>query len=119
MTGLGQTSDESWGVGTAIATLFALQGAFIFRGDRSCSTLIGLRTGKTGLAAFLHWRKVLGYNSPCGPCGSGASEIPKHILVHFPLFQGDRTGLEDSGRVNLAHLLIHLAWSLCVISLMA
>lgn len=70
-----------------------------------CSILIQLRTGKTGLAAFLHRRRVPGYNSPCCPCGSGAAETPKHILVHCPRFQGARTGLEDSGRVNLDHLL--------------
>lgn len=29
MTGLGQTSNEGWGVGAAIATLFARQRAFM------------------------------------------------------------------------------------------
>lgn len=33
--GLGQTSDEGWGIGAAIATLFARQGASIFGGNRS------------------------------------------------------------------------------------
>ena len=35
ITGLGQTSDEGWGIGAAIATLFARQGASIFGGNRS------------------------------------------------------------------------------------
>lgn len=35
ITGLGQTSDEGWGIGAAIATLFARQGASIYGGNRS------------------------------------------------------------------------------------
>lgn len=38
ITGLGQTSDEGWGIGAAIATLFARQGASIFGGNRSLSS---------------------------------------------------------------------------------
>ncbi|KAJ5593967.1 uncharacterized protein N7459_000175 [Penicillium hispanicum] len=38
ITGLGQTSDEGWGIGAAIATLFARQGAFIFGGNRSIAS---------------------------------------------------------------------------------
>ena len=38
ITGLGQTSDEGWGIGAAIATLFARQGACIFGGNRTLSS---------------------------------------------------------------------------------
>lgn len=38
ITGLGQTSDEGWGIGAAIAALFARQGALIFGGNRSLSS---------------------------------------------------------------------------------
>lgn len=38
ITGLGQTSDEGWGIGAAIATQFARQGASIFGGNRSLSS---------------------------------------------------------------------------------
>ncbi|KAJ5965285.1 hypothetical protein N7481_011999 [Penicillium waksmanii] len=38
ITGLGQTADEGWGIGAAIATLFARQGASIFGGNRSLSS---------------------------------------------------------------------------------
>lgn len=38
ITGLGQTCDEGWGIGAAIATLFARQGASIFGGNRSLSS---------------------------------------------------------------------------------
>lgn len=38
ITGLGQTSDGGWGIGAAIAALFARQGALIFGGNRSLSS---------------------------------------------------------------------------------
>lgn len=38
ITGFGQTSDEGWGIGAAIATLFARQGARIFGGNRSLAS---------------------------------------------------------------------------------
>lgn len=38
ITGLGQTTDEGWGIGAAIATLFARQGAAIFGGNRSLTS---------------------------------------------------------------------------------
>ncbi|PLB53667.1 putative short-chain dehydrogenase [Aspergillus steynii IBT 23096] len=38
ITGLGQTSDEGWGIGAAIATLFARQGAIIYGGNRSLAS---------------------------------------------------------------------------------
>lgn len=69
-----------------------------------CSVLTQLRTGKTGLAAFLHRRKVPGVNSPLCPCGQGA-ETPKHILIQCGRFRGARTELEYSGRVDIRHLL--------------
>lgn len=38
ITGLGQTSDEGWGIGAAIAALFARQGASIFGGNRTLAS---------------------------------------------------------------------------------
>lgn len=52
-----------------------------------CSILIQVRSGKTGLAAFLDQRKVPGTESPGCPCGQGA-ETPKRILLHSMHFQG-------------------------------
>ena len=69
-----------------------------------CSILTQIRTGKTGLAAFLHRRKVPGITSPDCPCGQGA-ETPKHILIHCERFQEARAALEESGQVDIRHLL--------------
>ena len=69
-----------------------------------CSILTQLCTGKTGLTAFLHWRRVPGIGSPCCPCGQGA-ETPKHVLVHCERFWEARAELENSGRVDIKHLL--------------
>lgn len=69
-----------------------------------CSILTQIRTGKTGLAAFLHRRRVPGVNSPHCPCGQGM-ETPKHILIHCTRFQEARGMPEDSGRVDIRHLL--------------
>lgn len=38
ITGAGETTDEGWGIGPAIAMQFARQGAFIFGGNRSLSS---------------------------------------------------------------------------------
>ena len=69
-----------------------------------CSILTQIRTGKTGLAAFLHRRRVPGVNSPRCPCGQGV-ETPKHILIHCARFQEVRGMLDNSGRVDIRHLL--------------
>ena len=69
-----------------------------------CSILTQIHTGKTGLAAFLHRRKVPGVHSPCCPCGQGVGS-PKHVLVHCERFQEARASLEDFGRVDLRRLL--------------
>ncbi|KAK1144571.1 hypothetical protein N8T08_005444 [Aspergillus melleus] len=44
ITGLGQTSEEGWGIGAAIATLFARQGAIIYGGNRSLASAIRTQT---------------------------------------------------------------------------
>lgn len=71
-----------------------------------CSILVQLRSGKTGLAAFLHRRRVPGFGSPRCECGGGA-ETPKHVVVHCTRFDNSRGGLvlEDGGRVDLRALL--------------
>ena len=69
-----------------------------------CSILTQIRTGKTGLAAFLHRRRVPGFSSPNCSCGQGA-ETPKHILVHCARFQEARSSLTGPRQVDLRHLL--------------
>ena len=69
-----------------------------------CSILTQIRTGKTGLAAFLHRRRVPGFPSPRCPCGQGA-ETPKHLLVHCARFQEARSSLTGPYPVNLRNLL--------------
>lgn len=68
------------------------------------SIAIQLRSGKTGLAVFLHRRRVPGYSSPICPCGNG-SRIPKHIMVHCPEHREARHGLEINRRVDLKRLM--------------
>jgi hypothetical protein len=65
------------------------------------SIAIQLRSGKTGLAAFLHRRKVPGYTSPICPCGQG-SETPKHVMIHCSKHAETRHRLEINGRVDLS-----------------
>ena len=69
-----------------------------------CSILTQIRTGKTGLAAFLHRRKVPGVGSPCCPYKQGV-ETPKHVLINCERSQKARASLKDFGRVDLRHLL--------------
>ena len=69
-----------------------------------CSILIQLRSGMTGLAAFLYWRKVPGYSSPTCECGNGA-ETPVHVLVHCPRYAEIRRSLMRGGRVDTGALL--------------
>ena len=69
-----------------------------------CSILTQIRTGKTGLAAFLHRRRVPGFSSPLCPCGQGA-ETPKHVLVHCTQFQSARASLAGPRGVDTHQLL--------------
>ena len=69
-----------------------------------CSILLQVRSGKTGLAGFLHRRKVPGFTSPDCACGNGV-ETPKHILVHCPRFAGSRSQLLRGGRLDTGALL--------------
>jgi hypothetical protein len=68
------------------------------------SIAIQLRSGKTGLAAFLHWRQVPGYPSPICPCGQG-SETPKHVMIHCPKHTDTCHELETNGRVDLSQIM--------------
>src|SRR5699024_3426682 len=61
-----------------------------------CSILMQLRSGKTGLADFLHRRRVPGYNSPLCECGQG-TETPTHVLVHCPKHANARWELLRNG----------------------
>lgn len=78
----------------------------IYRGltKARCSILIQLRSGKTGLAGFLHRRRVPGYNSPLCECGQG-TETPTHVLVHCPKHANARCELLRNGRVDVKTLL--------------
>ena len=69
-----------------------------------CSTLIQLRTGKTGLAGFLHRRGIPGYSSPACTCGHHCDTV-KHNLIHCPRWKVQRRVLETGGWVNSKCLL--------------
>ena len=49
------------------------------------SLLTQIRTGKIGLAAFLHQCRVPGFESPACPCG-WQWETAKHIILDCPRF---------------------------------
>ena len=71
------------------------------------SALIQFRTGRVGLARFLHTMRVPGYNSPECECGQG-SETPRHVLCHCPLEEERRQSLRavcGGRRVDLVQLL--------------
>jgi hypothetical protein len=71
------------------------------------SALIQFRTGRVGLARFLHTMRVPGYNSPECECGQG-SETPRHVLCHCPPEEERRQSLRavcGGRRVDLVQLL--------------
>ena len=78
----------------------------IYRGmtKARCSVLMQLRSGKTGLADFLHRRCIPGYDSPLCECGHG-TETPTHVLVHCPKHADARWELLRNGRVDVKTLL--------------
>ena len=49
------------------------------------SLLTQIRTEKIGLAAFLHQRRVPGFESPACPCG-WQWETAKHVILNCPRF---------------------------------
>ena len=53
------------------------------------SLLTQIRTGKIGLAAFLHQRRVLSFESPACPCG-WQWETAKHVVLNCPRFTQER-----------------------------
>lgn len=53
------------------------------------SILIQLRTGKIGLARFLHKSRVPGYDSEECRCGFGVAD-PQHFLLDCPLYSEER-----------------------------
>ena len=71
------------------------------------SIAVQLRSGKTGLAAFLHRRRVPGYPSPLCPCGQ-ASKTPKHVMIHCPKYSRMREELKINECVDTRQLLITL-----------
>ena len=68
------------------------------------SIAVQLRSGKTGLAAFLHQRKVPGFPSPDCSCGRGR-ETPKHVMIHCTKHSEARKRLEIDGRVDLRKMM--------------
>jgi hypothetical protein len=68
------------------------------------SIFVQLRTGKIGLADFLHKAKVPGYDTPQCPCGQ-ARETPAHVTIFCSRFQGLRQDLLMKGRLDFGSLL--------------
>ena len=68
------------------------------------SVLVQLRSGKTGLAAFLCKRKVPGFDTPVCQCGYHAETV-LHVLVHCPRLAQQRQALLHEGRLNKGWLL--------------
>src|SRR3989440_8933199 len=68
------------------------------------SIAVQLRSGKTGLAAFLHQRKEPGFSSPDCSCGGGR-ETPKHVMIHCIKHSEARRRLEVDGRVDLKKMM--------------
>ena len=58
------------------------------------SLLTQIRTGKIGLAAFLHQRLVPGFDSPACACG-WQWKTAKHILLNCPHFTRERWQLRQ------------------------
>ena len=59
------------------------------------SLLTQLRTGKTGLAGFLHTRRVPGFEPPACPCG-WQQETAKHIALDCPRFHREQQQLRQA-----------------------
>jgi hypothetical protein len=68
------------------------------------SIFVQLRTGKIGLADFLHKANVPGYDTPQCPCGQ-ARETPAHITIFCARFQRLRRELLMNGRLDFGSLL--------------
>jgi hypothetical protein len=69
------------------------------------SIIIQARSGRIGLAGFLHRARVPGYESPNCSCGQG-QETPKHILIYCNKYRNVRRELFDNTRrLDFAKLL--------------
>lgn len=69
------------------------------------SLAIQLRTGKIGLAAFLHERRVPDYPTPFCPCGEGRQTV-KHVIITCRTYEQQRlTLLRATGTDNLKDML--------------
>ncbi|EDN05845.1 predicted protein [Histoplasma mississippiense (nom. inval.)] len=66
--------------------------------------IIQLRSGKTGLAAFLNRCKVPEFPTPRCPCGY-EWETVEHVLIHCERWEQQRQGLIRNGRLNKRMLL--------------
>ena len=88
-TTLGRAQVQRAGTGE----LAVLSGAVLGAG------LVQLRSGKIGLAAFLHKRGVPEFPSPRCSCGY-AQETAKHVLLHCDRFGTSRGALEHGGRID-------------------
>ena len=63
------------------------------------SLLAQIRTGKIGLAAFLHKCRVPGFESPACSCG-WQWETAKHITLDCPRFSQERRQLQQTTRTT-------------------
>ena len=59
------------------------------------SILTQIRTGKIGLAAFLHKCRVPGFPSPACPCG-WQWEMAKHVILECSHFSRERQALRQT-----------------------
>ena len=67
------------------------------------SLLTQIRTGKIGLAAFLHKRRVPGFESPACVCG-WQWETAKHVVLYCPRFTRERQALRQTTTLDFRHL---------------
>ena len=65
---------------------------------------IQLQSGKTGLTAFLHQRKVPGFSSSDCSCGRGR-ETPKHVMIHCIKHSETHRRLEINEQVDLRKMM--------------
>jgi hypothetical protein len=68
------------------------------------SVLVQARTGRIGLAKFLHKRKVPGVLSAQCRCGAG-EETPRHMALFCTEEAGRRQGLRTDGSINCQQLI--------------
>ena len=62
-----------------------------------------LRTGKIGLADFLHRRRVPGVETPACPCGA-PRQTPEHVILECNMHEGREAMVHAAGGDSLKEL---------------